>query len=121
MRMDRAVEWRMMNRRAESFATLAANATQRVVRIIHGSTVFCLREPINLDVRDEGPYCLVEYEPLGLQGRGRDQEEALESFADQFWGTWDWIASADDLKLTQDARRVKRKMRSLVKSVTPAA
>ena len=74
----------MMARRAENFATLAANATQRVVRIIHGNTVFGLRAPIDLDVREEGPYCVVEYEPLGLQGRGRDQEEALESFADQF-------------------------------------
>ena len=108
-----------MIRRAENFATLAANATERVVRIIHGSTVFGLRTPIDLDVRDDGPYCLGEYEPLGLQGRGRDREEALESFADQFWGMWEWIASADDAKLTQDARRLKRKMRSLV-SVAPA-
>jgi hypothetical protein len=111
----------MMIRRAENFATLAANATQRVVRIIHGNTVFGLRAPIDLEVRDEGPYCLVEYEPLGLQGRGRDQDAALESFADQFRGMWEWIASADDPKLTQDARRLKRKMRGLVRSVTPAA
>ena len=111
----------MMTRRADNFATLAANATQRVVRIIHGNTVFGLRAPIDLDVREEGPYRLVEYEPLGLQGRGRDQEAALESFADQFWGMWEWIASADDPKLTQDARQLKRKMRSLVRSVTPAA
>jgi hypothetical protein len=97
-----------MSRRAENFATLAANATD-----------FGLRTPIDLDVRDDGPYCLVDYEPLGLQGRGRDREEALESFADQFWGMWEWIASADDAKLTQDARRLKRKMRSLV-SVAPA-
>ena len=110
-----------MARRAENFATLAANATQRVVRIIHGLTVFSLRIPIDLDVRDDGPYRLVEYEPLGIQGRGRDQEEALESFADQFWGMWVSIASADDLKLTQDARRLKRKMLSVVKSCTPGA
>ena len=101
-----------MSRRAENFATLAANATQRVVRIFHGHTAFSLRAPIDLDVRDDGPYCLVEYEPLGIQGRGRDQEEALESFADQFRGMWEWIASADDPKLTQDARRLKRKMLS---------
>src|ERR1035438_5674621 len=107
----------MMIRRPENFATLAANSTQRVVRIIHDNTVFALRAPINLDVREEGPYCLVEYEPLGLQGRGRDQEEALESFADQFRGMWEWIASADDPKLTQDARRLKRKMRSLIRLI----
>ena len=92
-----------------------------MVRIIHGNTVFSLCAPIDLEVRDEGSYCVVGYEPLGLQGRGRNQEEALESFADQFSGTWDWIASADDPELTQDARRLKRKMRSLVRSVTPAA
>jgi len=109
-----------MIKRAENFATLAANATQGVVRILHGNTVFGLRTPIDLAVRDDGPYCLVEYEPLGLQGRGRGQEDALESFADQFWGMWEWIASADDSKLTQDARRLKRKMLRLVRSVTPA-
>jgi hypothetical protein len=80
-----------------------------------------LRAPIDLEVRDEGPYCVVEYEPLGLQGRGRDQDAALESFADQFRGMWEWIASADDPKLTQDARQLKRRMRGLVRSVTPAA
>ena len=110
----------MMTRRAENVATLAANATERVVRILHGGTVFDLRAPIDLDVRDEGPYCLVEYGPIGLQGRGRDLEEALESFADQFRGAWEWIASADDPKLTEDARRLKREMRNLVRSVTPA-
>jgi hypothetical protein len=109
-----------MIRRAENFATLAANATERVVRIIHGNTVFGLRAPIDLDEREDGQYCLVEYGPLGLCGRGRDREEALESFADQFRGMWEWIACADDPKLTQDARRLKRKMRSLVSSVTPA-
>ena len=110
-----------MAKHAENFATLAANATERVGRILHGHTVFSLRTPIDLDVRDDGPYCIVEYEPLGICGRGRDQEEALESFADQFRGMWDWIASADDARLTQDARRLKRKMLRLVKSVTPGA
>src|ERR1035437_7838023 len=111
----------MMTRRGGNFATPPAKAPQRGGRNIHGNTVFGLRAPIDLDVREEGTYCLVEYEPLGLQGRGRDQEEALESFADQFWGMWEWIASADDPKLTQDARRLKRKMRSLVRSATPGA
>src|ERR1035441_8885441 len=110
-----------MSRRAENFATLAANATQRVVRIFHGHTAFSLRAPIDLDVRDDGPYCLVEYEPLGIQGRGRDQEEALESFAAQFCGMWEWIASRVAPKLTRDARRLKRKIMSLVKSATPRA
>jgi hypothetical protein len=109
-----------MPRRVENLATLAASATERVARIVHGNTVFGLRAPIDLDVREEGPYCLVEYEPLGLQGRGRDREEALDSFADQFRGAWEWIASADDPKLTEDARRLKRAMRSLVRSVAPA-
>ena len=109
-----------MARRADNIATLAANATQQVVRILHGNTVFALRAPIDLDVRDEGPYCLVEYGPLGLQGRGNDQEEALESFADQFWGIWEWIASVDDSKLTQDAQRLKRRMLKVVSSVAPA-
>ncbi len=121
MRMGQCGRMARVVRRAVNFATLAANATQHVVRFIHGNTVFSLRKPIDLEVRNDGSYCLVEYEPLGMQGRGRDQEEALASFADQFWGMWEWIASADDPKLTQDARRLKRTMLSLVRSVTPAA
>ena len=38
-----------------------------------------------------------------------------------YYETLEVERTADDSKLTQDARRLKRKMRSLVRSVTPAA
>lgn len=108
-------------RPAKNSAALAANATLRIERILHRNTVFTLCAPIHLTVSEDGPYCLVEFEPLSLHGRGRDEQEAIESFADQFYGMWEWIASAHNLDLTSDARRSKRKMLSLVKSVTPPA
>lgn len=108
-------------RPAKHSATLAADTTLRIERILHRNTAFTLRTPIHLTLSEDGPYCLVEFEPLGLQGRGRDEQEAIESFAGQFCGMWEWIASAHNLDLTSDARRLKRKMLSLVKSVTPPA
>jgi hypothetical protein len=44
----------MLRQRAENFATLAGNAADRVVRILHGDTVFCLCKPIDLEVRGDG-------------------------------------------------------------------
>jgi len=51
MRIDGGVESQRMTRRAKNCATLAANAAQREVRILHGNTVFGLCAPIDLDVQ----------------------------------------------------------------------
>jgi len=107
--------------RIRSPATLAANVTEDVYRIIWGGRTFHLRKPIDLTVRREAGYSLVGYEPLGIEGYGDDKQQALESFADQFSATWDWIATARDSQLDADARQLKRKMLNLVALVKPSA
>jgi hypothetical protein len=41
----------------------------------------------------------------------------LESFADQFYGAWKWIGQPDGSQLTGEARKLKRKLMSMVASV----
>ena len=43
---------------------------------------------IDLTVRHSGPYCFVGYTELEIEGYGKDEDEALESFADVFSATW---------------------------------
>ena len=116
-RIRRRRQGRLRTRRT----TLAENVTENVERIHHDDTIFLLRQPIDLEVRRGRSYIEVGYSPLRLHGYGRDLFEALESFVDQFWGVWKWLASADDSLLTRDARQVKRTMIRLVESVLPAA
>lgn len=107
--------------RIKNPATVATNVTEAVYQIIWGDRKFHLRKPIDLTVRREGGYCLIGYEPLGIEGYGEDKLEALESFVDQFSATWDWIATARDSQLDADTRQLKRKMLNLVALVKPSA
>lgn len=101
-------------------ATLASNATEAVTHIMWQGRTFRLRERINLSVRRRGPYCFIEYEPLGISGYGRDEQEALEAFAADFATTWDWIAEARDSQLASDARELKRGLQALVAALEVA-
>jgi len=101
-------------------ATLSANATESVSQIISDDRRFDLREPIDLTCRTKGPYHFIAYEPLGIEGYGRDEQAALESFADLFSTTWAWIAEAKDRDLGGEARELKRKLLDLVASVNSA-
>ena len=100
--------------------TLAENVTESVKEIISDERLFRLREPINLKVRHSGPYCLIAYSELGIEGYGRNEDEALRSFADVFSATWDAYAEEEDSKLTQDARVLKQKLIDLVAGVRTA-
>ncbi len=108
-----------MPRRVRNPATLsyAYNSTENVVRIQSGDTLFQLREPIDLDVRQEREHWLVGYESIGVEGYGDTLDEALESFADQFRGTWFAIVKEDDSRLTRDAQALKRAMLKLISAV----
>ena len=106
--------------RIENPATLAANVTEAVNQIIWEGRKFQLRTPIDLDVRRRGPYCFIGYEAIGIEGYGRNEQEALESFADVFSATWDWIATARDSELGGEARELKRDLRALVAAVEAA-
>ena|SRR5713226_1614023 len=101
-------------------ATVAQDVTKGVVEIIDGDTIFCLRSPINLIVRRDGPHFLIAYEPLGIEEHGKTEKEALGAFAYHFGALWEGIAQADDRKLTKGAIQLKREIRSLVKTVQSA-
>jgi hypothetical protein len=56
---------------------------------------------------------------LEIEGYGKDEGEALESFSDVFSATWQAYAEEDG-RLSQDARELKRRLRGLVGAVEPA-
>jgi hypothetical protein len=101
-------------------ATVAENVTAAVDQIIWREFRFRLKKPIDLSVRRDGVYWLIGYEAIGVEGYGRSEQAALESFADQFYGAWKWIAQPDGSQLTGEARKLKRKLMSMVASVQPA-
>ncbi len=102
-------------------ATLAANATKDVFQILCEGRVFQLRRPIDLSVRRKGPYYFVGYPALGIEGYGRGEQQALESFSDVFSTTWDWIAMTRDSQLGTEARELKRQLSELVAEVHSAS
>src|ERR1022692_1223703 len=71
------------------------NVTQAVQQIITEEHRFHLREPIDLTVRHTGPCCFVGYSEFEIEGYGKDEDEALESFADVFSATWQAYAEED--------------------------
>jgi hypothetical protein len=101
-------------------ATLAANVTEAVFQIRWGDLVFHLHSSIDLTARREGRHWLVGYDPIGIEGYGDSRQEALESFAEQFYGAWKWIAEAPDTSLTKDGAELKRKLLGLVAEVQAA-
>lgn len=92
--------------RINSPETLAANVTQSVNQIIWEGRMFHLRKPIDLGVRRRGSYCFIGCRAVGIEGCGHNEQEALESFADVFSATWDWIATARDSELGGEAREL---------------
>jgi hypothetical protein len=110
------VAWPVQRRRHGSRTTLAfkPNATNDAVQILRGQRAFVLKKPIDLDGREVGGKTFVGYAPLRLEGWGDDKLKALESFAGQFAGMWDWIATTPDRNLTPGARKLKRVLASLV-------
>src|ERR1700691_1481563 len=92
--------------------TVAENVTEAVQQINCGARRFHLREPIDLTVRQRGPYYFVGL-PLEIEGYGHDSSESLESFADVFSTTWDAYAAEDDSRLSRDPRETKMRWPSL--------
>jgi hypothetical protein len=121
MTLEQPRAWRKRVGRVRHPATLAVNVTADVYRIIWSGRTFHLRRPIDLTVRRRGPYLFVGYEPVGIEGYGRNEQAALESFADVFAATWDWIATARDSQLGGEAQELRRKLRDLVEFVEASA
>src|SRR5271157_2378594 len=103
----------MLARRLKYPTTLAANVTRQVVQIRYGTETFHLKQPIDLEVRSDHGHSIVAYPALEIEGYGDNDQEALESFADQFGSTWHAVALASDLELTRDARQLKKRMLKL--------
>jgi len=120
MILDQSQVRRKLLGRVRNPATRAANVTEAVDQIIWEGRTFRLRKPIDLTRRRRGPYYFIGYEPLGIEGYGRREQEALESFAEVFSATWDGYAAENDHKLSADARDLKRKMLGLVAEIEPA-
>ncbi|HXM40239.1 MAG TPA: hypothetical protein VN924_03255 [Bryobacteraceae bacterium] len=100
--------------------TFAENVTRAVQQIVAGGRRYHLREPIDLTVRHSGPYSFVGYTQLAIEGYGKDEDEALESFTDVFSATWKAYAEEEDSRLSGDAIELKRRLRDLVDAVEPA-
>ncbi len=112
---------RMSLARIRNPATLSANVTRSVTQILWEGRRFQLRRPIDLNVRRKGPYHFVGYRVVGIEGYGRSEQEALESFSDVFSATWDWIATTRDDQLGGEARELKKKLSDLVAQVSSVA
>lgn len=95
----------------------AHGITEHIFEIRYGSERFCLTEPIALDVRSEAGHVLASFAPLEIEGYGDTDDEAMESFSDQFGSTWHSVAPAPDADLTDDAREIKDRMLKLVQRV----
>ena len=65
-----------------------------------------------------GRTALSDITELEIEGYGKDEGEALESFADVFSATWQAYAEEDG-RLSQDARELKRRLRGLAGAVEP--
>jgi len=79
-----------------------------------------LRNSTGNSLRISGGKSVTRYKAVGIEGYGRSEQEALESFADVFSATWDWIATARDSELGGEARELKRELRALVAAVEAA-
>jgi hypothetical protein len=88
-------------------------------RVVSGRRSFLLRRPIPVEryCRDGVWFC--EYRPLKLLGYGETRRSSWESFAQDLSARWDLIAQEDDVRLAEDARAFKRRLRALVESVRP--
>ena len=84
------------------------------------TTATKLRNSPENSVRISGGKIVTRYKAVGIEGYGRSEQEALESFADVFSATWDWIATARDSELGGEARELKRELRALVAAVEAA-
>ncbi len=92
--------------------------SRQLAEIIDGDATFRLRKPLEVTVRREGPYIVMNYEPLGIEEYGKTELAALEAFAYHFGALWEGIAQANDRKLTSEARELKQALRSLVEAVS---
>ena len=77
---------------------------------------FLLRQPLRLDIEEDGSYVVAVYPALGIQAFGGTLEDALEAFEMEFVAIWDHLVGEPERNLTIDARALRRTIRRLVRS-----
>lgn len=86
-------------------------------RIPFDDRVFELNNPISVALYEEDGLWNCEYEACAILSVGNVSVEAVRSFCEDFSVLWDEIAQSPDDSLTNEARRVKACLLSVVKSV----
>jgi hypothetical protein len=88
-------------------------------RVRASGRCFRLARPIDVFVYAGSGGAAIEHLRLGITAHGESLAAAEGAFAAEFAALWDAVALADDAELTQDARRLKAVLRSLVAAVEP--
>ena len=99
---------------------LDATLTAAIDTVAFGKWRYRLREPIEVNVYQDGGFWFHEFTPLEICAHGRTREESAEAFSEHFSSIWHWIAQSDDKDLGSEAIDLKRKMLRLVKAVETA-
>jgi len=106
---------------AELFIGAASNLSiqteiiLREVRVF--GAVFRLNEPIQIAVFYEDGIWSCESRALSILAFGSSQQEALDSFREDFSAMWDIIGQSPDDSLTPGALEVKRTIHRIVRAV----
>jgi hypothetical protein len=98
--------------------TAAATITLRQIRA--SSRVFTLNAPLEIASFRQDDLWYYESKPLSMLSFGHSQDEALNSFHEDFAVLWDAIAQSPDEALTNGAVAVKRELHRIVRSVSAA-
>jgi hypothetical protein len=106
--------------RRRNAPVLGENVTENIVRIFHGNAEFRLRVPITLKAGRSGSYVTLSYAPLSIVGRGKNELDALASFAAQFGEMWEHLSSYSDRQLPPETLKLKRAFENAVESVEAA-
>jgi hypothetical protein len=86
-------------------------------KVIHGNRCFYLRNKIQIRVDFRDGLWIHEYEPLEILSYAASRAESLNAFRMDFAACWDLVAQEDDMNLTTDAQKLKRKLLSLIEKV----
>jgi hypothetical protein len=79
--------------------------------------LFRLKHPVRIEVRNLADGWCYESKTLAILAFGRSEQEARDSFNEDFAVLWDAIAQAPDESLTGDAIAVKDAFQQLVGTV----
>lgn len=74
-----------------------------------------LAKPIRCEIIEEGRMFIMRYKPLSICVFGEGREGAIEAFNEEFLFLVRAYGLEDDENLTEDARKLKRKIKDIIK------